>query len=382
MAFKDRLKKLTEIKRVSNYRIAKETNISRSTISNYLDGKTKPNMSHVKLIADYFGVSENWLLNGDGNMVNAHPNGVKENRKHYLYVLFDKLQMSPKEFSKSIGLKSPERLYRVLRGESKISRELMNLITKTYPDISPGWLGSGIGEVLTIDDVAEKSRRRFRFLGWGISEVIPLFDISDYAYCYSFEDIYRYEGVVGDYEIPSFKYADWMLLIKDNSMHPIYSIGDSIACDVTMSRHKIQFGSIYVFTSRVHGLLVRRLKESEKDDCLLAVPENDEYNTIEISLKEITGFALIVGVIKNELFIEKEISEFIIKKAYEVGRIALSEISQICIDKSARYNIVMYYTESYFNAIDKNKIRWFKLNRYGIKYAKFLNGQKNIYNYP
>lgn len=68
MEFKNRLKYLLEKEGVTAYRIWKDTAITKGTIANYLEGKTTPNRSNVALLASYFNVNENWLLNGEGTM--------------------------------------------------------------------------------------------------------------------------------------------------------------------------------------------------------------------------------------------------------------------------------------------------------------------------
>lgn len=63
---KERLKQLFEEKDVTPYRVSKETSITRTTIGNYIDGKTEPNKSNIGLLANYFRVNEDWLLTGNG----------------------------------------------------------------------------------------------------------------------------------------------------------------------------------------------------------------------------------------------------------------------------------------------------------------------------
>ena len=68
MEFQDRLKYLLEKEGVTAYRIWKDTAITKGTIANYIEGKTKPNKSNIAILASYFGVNESWLLTGDGKM--------------------------------------------------------------------------------------------------------------------------------------------------------------------------------------------------------------------------------------------------------------------------------------------------------------------------
>ncbi len=67
----ERLKQAIAIKGYSHYKIAKELNISATTISNYLTGKIrKPDNTKLKAICHLLGININWLLTGQ-DMVGA-----------------------------------------------------------------------------------------------------------------------------------------------------------------------------------------------------------------------------------------------------------------------------------------------------------------------
>ncbi|WP_303019797.1 helix-turn-helix domain-containing protein [Parabacteroides goldsteinii] len=71
--FKDRLKYLIDNIPVNNqhvttYRIGKETTVSRVSVENYLSGKQSPSIEKATIIAQYFNISVNWLLTGEGEM--------------------------------------------------------------------------------------------------------------------------------------------------------------------------------------------------------------------------------------------------------------------------------------------------------------------------
>lgn len=55
MAFSDNVARLLEKNKVSNYRLAKDISVSRSTVRNWLDGKTAPQIEHARKVAAYFG---------------------------------------------------------------------------------------------------------------------------------------------------------------------------------------------------------------------------------------------------------------------------------------------------------------------------------------
>lgn len=55
---------LCRLKNVTPYKIWKETGISRSTLSDWKNGKSMPKADKLQKIADYFGVSLEYLMTG------------------------------------------------------------------------------------------------------------------------------------------------------------------------------------------------------------------------------------------------------------------------------------------------------------------------------
>ena len=67
----ERLQEYLETRKISKYRIAHDLNLSASTISNYLTGKTKPDGIKWELFRNYLGISENGY--GQDKIWSAHP---------------------------------------------------------------------------------------------------------------------------------------------------------------------------------------------------------------------------------------------------------------------------------------------------------------------
>lgn len=58
-------KRLSEVMKLNNKKqidIVNDLNIPRSAISQYLSGLYEPKIERVKQLADYFGVTEEWLM--------------------------------------------------------------------------------------------------------------------------------------------------------------------------------------------------------------------------------------------------------------------------------------------------------------------------------
>ena len=48
---------------LTDYRVSKDTGITKSTFTDWKNGRSKPKFDKVKILADYFGVSIEYFLN-------------------------------------------------------------------------------------------------------------------------------------------------------------------------------------------------------------------------------------------------------------------------------------------------------------------------------
>ncbi len=62
-----RLKELRKAKRVSQLKLAMDLNMNQNTISRYETGEREPGINEIIKIADYFGVSIDYLLGQTSN---------------------------------------------------------------------------------------------------------------------------------------------------------------------------------------------------------------------------------------------------------------------------------------------------------------------------
>lgn len=59
--------KLLDKKGVTAYRVSKETGIAASTFTDWKTGRSEPKKDKLKKIADYFGVTVEYLMTGEEN---------------------------------------------------------------------------------------------------------------------------------------------------------------------------------------------------------------------------------------------------------------------------------------------------------------------------
>lgn len=64
--FSQKLKKAREITGFTQEETSLETGIPRSTLANYEAGRTEPDIENLGILADFYGVSIDWLIGTRG----------------------------------------------------------------------------------------------------------------------------------------------------------------------------------------------------------------------------------------------------------------------------------------------------------------------------
>lgn len=65
-SFASKLVKARENTGFTQREVAKETKIPRSTLANYETGRTQPDIENLGILADFYGVSLDWLVGTRG----------------------------------------------------------------------------------------------------------------------------------------------------------------------------------------------------------------------------------------------------------------------------------------------------------------------------
>lgn len=210
--------------------------------------------------------------------------------------------VSYERFCESIGMTYGS--FKGIAKERPLNSDAIEIIITNNPDINSNWLLTGKGNMLGSDKVYDLEKESITVselhIDYKKSKLISLYDVSAAAGYGSFDEMISTEKVVGTYIIPDFKNADWMIYVRGSSMYPKYSSGDIIACRVLNESKFIQWNKVYVIATREQGILVKRINESDKENCLLAISDNPAYKPFYIPENEILGIALVVGVIRLE----------------------------------------------------------------------------------
>ncbi len=80
----NRLRQLREERHMNQQRLSVELNVSQAMISKYERGESEPDVYMIKTIADYFGVSADYLLEISDDK-NISPPGLSSEEKEILF---------------------------------------------------------------------------------------------------------------------------------------------------------------------------------------------------------------------------------------------------------------------------------------------------------
>lgn len=172
-------------------------------------------------------------------------------------------------------------------------------------NVSPKWLLTGEGEMLNdappkntaskidLNSIIDKSSSN-RAIPLVTQQAAAGFGTGHFSI--SQEDVKDY------YVIPKFKHSkvDFMIEVLGDSMQPKYYSGDIIACSIISGSKFLQWNKPHVIATREQGILVKRIMPTESNDGIVVLSDNKEYKPFIVPYDEITGLALVVGVIHLE----------------------------------------------------------------------------------
>lgn len=191
-------------------------------------------------------------------------------------------------------------------GRKKLPLDVIQKTKALFPQVNIDWLITGAGSMfIGQDDGMKKSYRKRMPVASPIAtpqDGIPLVTATAIGGFGNFEFSIQATDVKGMYVVPKFqdKKIDFMIEVTGSSMYPKYNSGDVVACRIIRESQFIQWNKVHVVATREQGILVKRLKPSQKKGYILAVSDNKSYDPFEIPLSEIEGLALVVGVIRLE----------------------------------------------------------------------------------
>jgi phage repressor protein C with HTH and peptisase S24 domain len=252
MSLIERIYQLSDFKGDSIYKISKEIDVSNGYFA-----KTKAKNGSVgseiieKIVSYYPDLNVEWLITGNGEMIKTKSlkNVLKKNEDIYEDINEDKPNVK-----KTYAIELAEK--------------------PTNTGIEANNLGNAGIPLIPIDAMA----------GFGTGAVqVMHYDTSKYI-------------------VPEFSElnVDFMIRVKGSSMVPKYNSGDLVACKkLVITDIFFQWNKVYVLDTE-QGALIKRVKKGSRDNYILLISDNKNYDPFELHLSKIFAVALVVGVIRLE----------------------------------------------------------------------------------
>ncbi|HBL81430.1 MAG TPA: hypothetical protein DD391_02335 [Clostridiales bacterium] len=98
MNFSQRLQEIMKNNGITKFKLSKQLNVSPSTVANWLNGESRPNIERIRQIAEFFNVSADFLLTGNNASSQQMPvsNESFEQLERILLDAFRKVSISDK----------------------------------------------------------------------------------------------------------------------------------------------------------------------------------------------------------------------------------------------------------------------------------------------
>lgn len=177
-----------------------------------------------------------------------------------------------------------------------VSDKHFAMIFASFPELSPDWLITGKGEMLRNGVSEPHPQHSPNMAGIPLVEIEAVAGFGNADFAITEQDVKDY------YIVPEFSllHIDFMLKIRGSSMYPKYNSGDVVACTIIKERNFIQWNRCHIIATASQGILCKRLLPSERKGYIRAVSDNTSYPPFEIPEEDITGIALVVGVVRME----------------------------------------------------------------------------------
>lgn len=214
-----------------------------------------------------------------------------------IYEYLEAKGLKPTVIEKEIGL-SNGYLSVQRKRNADIGEGVLNKIIDYCRDVSPEWLLTGRGEMMTPSlPVPEASfGLDKRIYSAKTKTATPYYDVD---FVGGFDEVFNDQTIQPDdyINVPGFEKADLWCNVRGNSMSPIISNGDLIALR-RCSFENIKFGEIYAVVMD-ELRTIKKIRSSESPDQLRFIPVNPDYDEQTYDKKRILYVFEVLGSISR-----------------------------------------------------------------------------------
>lgn len=191
-------------------------------------------------------------------------------------------------FAREIGLNRSENLYQIKRGNNGISRDLSEIITQRYPEISRAWLLTGEGAMLKSETACRNCD-------------IPFFKADAVHVADAVIKAQGEGGMTPDYHIsfPVFDGCDFAAFSMSDAMEPEVPRGSMLFFQ-GMSPDAAIPGEMYLVLG-THFSGIRYLRRSPGSEDIRLVPANKkDFDEVVIAEGDIDRLYVVRGVVTGK----------------------------------------------------------------------------------
>jgi phage repressor protein C with HTH and peptisase S24 domain len=197
-------------------------------------------------------------------------------------------------------------LSRALARKTDIQSKWITKLVENYPEYNPEWLITGKGNMLKErslpSEVVNEPKAQYKKINNDTAKLIPLVSAKAVGGFSGTDFLIQEKDVKAYYTVPKFqhKQISFMIEMEGSSMYPKYNSGDVLACKIISQSNFIQWNKTHVIGTNEQGILVKRVKKGKNSKHLKMISDNKKYDSFEVHTDEISGIALVVGVIRLE----------------------------------------------------------------------------------
>lgn len=202
--------------------------------------------------------------------------GWKDTFGYRLAAIIKHYGLTKNSFSLKIGQLNNSLIVRMINNPTMgTSLTMFHRILNAFPDINPGWLLNGKGNMLISQGVID-----------------PKYHYIDYFKKFGEESIDRFR-------ISGFTDCDFAFDVYGDTMDPKFRQGDIILCKET-NADNMEYGEAYLIIAGDRPLL-RYVKSKVKDQFKLGA-ENEKYEDSTIDIKEVQQLFIVKGFVRRVVF--------------------------------------------------------------------------------
>ena len=216
-------------------------------------------------------------------------------KKVVKWLIFSGFGENEKELAELLGY-TKSSFSQILNGKVPLSDKFLDKICSLDNNINKVWILENKGEMLKSSNntpaVAEPQ----------LPSGVPMLPFDAFAGIGTDVEGVNLDTIEERYVVPLFDgmKMDFMISVRGSSMYPKYNSGDVVACRMVQELLFVQWNKIYVLDTISQGVIIKRLKKSDKEGFVICKSDNEQYEPFEIPMSDIRTIALVVGVIRLE----------------------------------------------------------------------------------